>query len=159
MVDKLWKGLAGLLKGRKVTTLIGTGTLRADHRVEVVDGEHAGTVVVGRNVVLAAGSVPHVLPGFEVDGRWVMTSDEFLDLKELPASVAVIGGGVVGCEFASLLSDLGSKVTILEALDGILAGCDGDIVRLVTAHVQEARHRHRDGGQGREPHARRRTEG
>jgi dihydrolipoamide dehydrogenase len=132
VVDKLWKGLAGLLKGRKVTTFIGTGTLRGDHRVEVVDGEHAGTVVVGRNVVLAAGSVPHVLPGFEVDGRWVMTSDEFLDLKELPASVAVIGGGVVGCEFASLLADLGSKVTILEALDGILAGCDGDIVRLVT---------------------------
>ncbi len=132
VVDKLWKGLAGLLKGRKVTTFIGTGTLRADHRVEVVDGEHAGTVVVGRNVVLAAGSVPHTLPGFEVDGRWVMTSDEFLDLKELPASVAVIGGGVVGCEFASLLADLGSKVTILEALDGILAGCDGDIVRLVT---------------------------
>jgi dihydrolipoamide dehydrogenase len=132
VVDKLWKGLAGLLKGRKVTTYIGTGTLLADHRVEVLDGDHAGTVMVGRNVVLASGSVPHVLPGFEVDGRWVMTSDEFLDLKELPASVAVIGGGVVGSEFASLLADLGSKVTILEALDGILAGCDGDIVRLVT---------------------------
>ena len=87
--------------------------------------------MVGRNVVLAAGSVPHTLPGFEVDGRWVMTSDEFLDLKELPASVAVIGGGVIGCEFASLLADLGSKVTILEALDSILAGCDDDIIRLV----------------------------
>ena len=60
-----------------------------------------------------------------------MTSDEFLDLKELPASVVVIGGGVVGCEFASLLADLGSKVTILEALDSILPGCDDDIVRLV----------------------------
>ena len=131
VVDKLFKGLAGLLKGRKVTTLTGTGTLKADRHVEVVDGEDAGRVVVGRNVVLAAGSVPHTLPGFEVDGRWVMTSDEFLDLKELPASVAVIGGGVVGCEFASLLADLGSKVTILEALDSILAGCDDDIVRTV----------------------------
>ena len=87
--------------------------------------------MIGRNVVLAAGSVPRGLPGFEVDGRWVMTSDEFLDLKELPASVAVIGGGVIGCEFASLLADLGSKVTILEALDAILPGCDDDIVRLV----------------------------
>jgi len=131
VVDKLFKGLAGLLKGRKVTTLTGTGTLRADRHVEVVDGEDAGRVVVGRNVVLAAGSVPQTLPGFEVDGRWVMTSDEFLDLKELPASVAVIGGGVIGCEFASLLADLGSKVTILEALDSILAGCDDDIVRTV----------------------------
>ena len=80
VVDKLWKGLAGLLKGRKVTTLIGTGTLKPDRRVEVVDGEDAGRVVVGRNVVLAAGSVPIMLPGFDVDGRWVMTSDEFLDL-------------------------------------------------------------------------------
>ena len=120
VVDKLYKGLAGLLKGRKVTTFSGTGTLEADHRVEVVDGEDAGRVVVGRNVVLAAGSVPPSLPGFEVDGRLIMTSDEFLDLKELPASVVVIGGGVVGCEFASLLADLGSKVTILEALDTIL---------------------------------------
>ncbi len=131
VVGKLYKGLSGLLKGRKVTTLSGTGTLKADRRVEVVDGEDAGRVVVGRNVVLASGSVPYLLPGFEVDGRLIMTSDEFLDLKELPASVVVIGGGVVGCEFASLLADLGSKVTILEALDSILPGCDDDIVRLL----------------------------
>ena len=96
--------------------------------------------------------MPHVLPGFEVDGRWVMTSDEFLDLKELPASVAVIGGGVVGCEFASLLSDLGTKVTILEALDGILAGCDGDIVRLVTRTFKKRGIDIVTGRQGREPH-------
>jgi len=131
VVDKLFKGLSGLLKGRKVTILTGTGTLESGRRVEVTDGEDAGRVVVGRNVVLAAGSVPRTLPGFEVDGRWVMTSDEFLDLKELPASVAVIGGGVIGCEFASLLSDLGTKVTIIEALDTILTGCDDDIIRLV----------------------------
>jgi dihydrolipoyl dehydrogenase len=131
VVDKLWKGLQGLLKGRKVTTFIGTGTLREGRRVEVVDGPDAGKAITGRNVVLAAGSVPYGLPGFEIDGRWVMTSDEFLDLEKLPASVAVIGGGVVGCEFASLLADLGSKVTILEALDAILPGCDEDIVRLI----------------------------
>src|SRR5580693_5333586 len=124
VVDKLFKGLSGLLKGRKVTTLTGTGTLKADHRVEVVDGEDAGRAVVGRNIVLAAGSVPFLLPGFEVDGRLILTSDEFLDLKELPASAVIIGGGVVGCEFASLLADLGTKVTILEALDTILPGCD-----------------------------------
>jgi dihydrolipoamide dehydrogenase len=131
VVDKLFKGLSGLLKGRKVTILTGTGTLKSGRHVEVTDGEDAGRVVVGRNVVLAAGSVPRTLPGFEVDGRWVMTSDEFLDLKELPASAAVIGGGVIGCEFASLLADLGTKVTIVEALDTILTGCDDDIIRLV----------------------------
>ena len=131
VVDKLFKGLSGLLKGRKVTTLSGTGTLEADRRVRVIDGEDAGRVLSGRNVVLAAGSVPRTLPGLEVDGRWVMTSDEFLDLKEIPASVAVVGGGAIGCEFASLLSDLGSKVTILEALDSILNGCVDDFVRLI----------------------------
>jgi dihydrolipoamide dehydrogenase len=131
VVDKLFKGLAGLLKGRKVTILSGTGTLEADHHVRVVDGDDAGRVVTGANVVLAAGSVPRSLPGLEVDGRWVVTSDEFLDLKELPASVAVVGGGAIGCEFASLLSDLGSKVTVLEALPAILTGCDDDITRVV----------------------------
>ncbi len=131
VVDKLFRGLSGLLKGRKVTVLSGTGRLLEGRRVWVTDGVDAGKVVVGRNVVLAAGSVPRTLPGFEVDGRWVMTSDEFLDLKALPASVAVIGGGVIGCEFASLLADLGSKVTILEALDSILVGCDDDVIRAV----------------------------
>ena len=131
VVDKLFKGLAGLLRGRKVTIVSGTGTLEADRRVRVLDGEDAGRVLIGRNVVLAAGSVPRTLPGLDVDGRWVMTSDEFLDLKEVPASVAVIGGGAIGCEFASLLADLGAKVTVLEALDSILTGCDEDIVRLI----------------------------
>jgi dihydrolipoamide dehydrogenase len=131
VVDKLFKGLAGLLKGRKVTVLSGTGSLEADRHVRVVDGDDAGRVLIGRNVVLAAGSVPRTLPGMEVDGRWVMTSDEFLDLKEVPGSVAVIGGGAIGCEFASLLSDLGSKVTILEGLPSILAACDEDITRLI----------------------------
>jgi dihydrolipoamide dehydrogenase len=131
VVDKLFKGLSGLLKGRKVTTFSGTGSLQPGHQVEVVDGDDAGRVVHGRHVVLAAGSVPRTLPGLEVDGRWVMTSDEFLDLKEIPNSVAVIGGGAIGCEFASLLADLGAKVTVLEALDTILPGCDEDIVRLI----------------------------
>src|SRR5271154_6129307 len=122
VVDKLFKGLSGLLKGRKVTIFSGTGALEADRRVRVIDGEDAGRELIGRNVVLAAGSVPRSLPGLEIDGRWIMSSDEFLDLKEIPASVAVVGGGAIGCEFASLLSDLGSKVTVLEALPNILTG-------------------------------------
>jgi len=132
VVDQLFKGLSGLLKGRKVTVFSGTGMLEADHRVRVVDGDDAGTVVVGTDVVLASGSVPRTLSGLEVDGRWVLTSDEFLDLKELPSSVAVVGGGAIGCEFASLLSDLGAKVTVLEFLPSILNECDEDIARLVT---------------------------
>lgn len=131
VVDQLFRGLSGLLKGRKVTVLSGSGTLMPGRRVRVVDGVDAGTEVTGRHVILAAGSVPRTLPGLEVDGKLVVTSDEFLELERVPASVAVVGGGAIGCEFASLLSDLGSKVTVLEALDSILAGCDEDVVAVV----------------------------
>ena len=127
VVDQLWKGLAGLMKRRKVTTFAGTGTLGADHTVTVDDG----TVLKGTSVILAAGSVPRTIPGFDVDGRIVMTSDEVLALDTLPATAAVIGAGAIGCEFASMMSDLGVKVTVLEALPKMLPGCDADVVAVV----------------------------
>ncbi|MGO9455638.1 MAG: dihydrolipoyl dehydrogenase [Acidimicrobiales bacterium] len=131
VVDQLFRGLSGLLKGRRITVVSGTGTLLPGRRVRVVDGDDAGTELVGRHVVLAAGSVPRSLPGLEIDGRLVLTSDEFLDLDRVPPTVAVIGGGAIGCEFASLLSDLGSRVTVLEALDAILPGCDAEVAAVV----------------------------
>ena len=131
VVDTLFKGLSGLLKNRSVTVLSGTGRLGRDHQVEVIDGEDAGTVVIGRSVILAAGSVPRSLPGLEVDGRLVLSSDEFLELDRLPGSAAVVGGGAIGCEFASLLSDLGVEVTVVEGLPSILAGCDVDVANVV----------------------------
>jgi dihydrolipoyl dehydrogenase len=127
VVDQLWKGLQGLMRKRKVTTFIGTGTLGPDHVVTVDDG----TELVGRHVILASGSVPRTIPGFEIDGEFVLTSDEVLDLEKLPATAAVIGGGAIGCEFASMLSDLGCQVTVLEALPKILPGCDKDVADVV----------------------------
>ena len=131
VVDRLHKGLSGLLKGRKVTIFEGTGRLDADLSVSVLDGADAGVVAQGANVILAAGSVPRTLPGFDVDGKIVVTSDEFLDLSTLPATAAVIGGGAIGCEFASMLTDMGTKVTVLEFLPTILAGCDAEVVSVV----------------------------
>ncbi len=131
VVDRLHKGLSGLLKGRKVTIFEGTGRLDADRTVRVVEGADAGVVCRGTDVILAAGSVPRTLPGFEVDGHFVMTSDEFLDLSSLPSSAVVIGGGAIGCEFASMLADMGTTVTILESLPSILAGCDTEVVSVV----------------------------
>jgi dihydrolipoamide dehydrogenase len=119
------------MRGRKIEILDGTGTLEAGRRVRVTDGADAGRVITGHHVVLAAGSVPRTLPSLPVDGELVLTSDEFLDLRHVPPSVAVIGGGAIGCEFASLLSDLGSRVVVFEALDSILTGCDRDIVSVV----------------------------
>ncbi|HET6915718.1 MAG TPA: dihydrolipoyl dehydrogenase [Acidimicrobiales bacterium] len=127
VVDQLWKGLQGLMKKRKVTTFEGTGTLGADHLVRVSDG----TELVGKHVILASGSVPRTIPGFDVDGKLVMTSDEVLSLERLPSSAVVIGGGAIGCEFASMLSDLGTQVTVLEALPKILPGCDKDVADVV----------------------------
>ncbi|MGH9164013.1 MAG: dihydrolipoyl dehydrogenase [Acidimicrobiales bacterium] len=127
VVDQLWKGLAGLMKRRRITTVAGTGQLGPGRTVRVSDG----TELVGGHVVLAAGSVPRTLPGFDVDGRLVMTSDEVLALDRLPATAAVIGGGAIGCEFASMMSDLGVQVTLLEALPQILTGCDPDVAQVV----------------------------
>jgi dihydrolipoamide dehydrogenase len=131
VVDQLFKGLAGLLKGRGVTVFSGSGTLLPGHRVQVAGNDGSTTELTGTDVVLAAGSVPRTIPGFDIDGELVMTSDEVLALERLPASVAVVGGGAIGCEFASLLSDLGTAVTVFEALPTILAGCDDDVVKTV----------------------------
>jgi dihydrolipoamide dehydrogenase len=128
VVDQLFKGLAGLMKGRGITTFAGTGTLGAGHIVRV-SGERETAEIHGEHVVLASGSVPRTIPGFEVDGRLVLTSDEVLALDQLPSEVAVIGGGAIGCEFASMFADLGTKVTLLEALPTLLPGCDEDIVK------------------------------
>ncbi len=130
VVDGLAKGVAGLLKGRNVTVFSGVGSLVADHIVAITAGDGSRLTVTGTNVVLAGGSVPRVLPGFEPGGP-IMTSDEVLDLNYVPARVAVIGGGAIGCEFASMFADLGSAVTILEGLPKILPGCDSDAADVV----------------------------
>ena len=130
VVDQLWKGLAGLMKGRGIVTFEGTGTLLPGRRVRV-EGAGGATEISGRHVVIATGSAPRTIPGFEVDGRLVLTSDEVLALDALPASVAVVGGGAIGCEFASMFSDLGSQVTVLEALPSLLPACDRDVVAVV----------------------------
>jgi len=75
--------------------------------------------------------VPRTIPGFDIDGKLVVTSDELLSIDHLPGSAVVVGGGAIGCEFASMMSDLGTKVTILEALPKILPGCDNDITQVV----------------------------
>jgi len=131
IVDRLWKGVSGLLKGRSVTVFEGTARLDQGQVVAVVDGADAGTNLQAKNVILAAGSVPRTLPGFDVDGKIVLTSDEFLSLTSLPETAAVIGGGAIGCEFASMLADMGTKVTILEGLPSILTGCDVEVAKVV----------------------------
>ncbi len=132
VVDQLHAGLSGLLKRRKVDMYHGVGRLEADGSVTVTHADGATSRIVADNVVLAAGSVVRTIPGFEVDGQFIMTSDEVLELDRVPAKAAVIGGGAIGAEFASMMSDLGAEVTILEAMDKIIPGCDEDVVRALT---------------------------
>lgn len=131
VVDGLVGGLSGLLKKRKVTVFDGVGTLHAGHSVKVTGGASGDVELVGTNVILASGSVPRLIPGFDRDGTRIITSDEVFELQALPKTAVVIGGGAIGCEFASMMSDLGTEVTILEALPKIMPGCDEDIVRVV----------------------------
>ena len=111
VVARLHKGLQGLVKSRKITYVEGLGRLVSPTAVEV-DGQR----YEGRHVVLATGSVPKSLPGLEIDGRLVLNSDHALRLDSVPTSVVVLGGGVIGCEFASVWRSFGAEVTIVEAL-------------------------------------------
>lgn len=122
VIDKLTKGLESLLKGRKVTVVPGFGSIvdAAAHHVRVSDGSE----LMGDALILATGSLPRELPGLEFDGQQILSSDHLLELDEVPARTAIIGGGAIGCEFASYLSDVGSEVTLLEALPAILPGVD-----------------------------------
>jgi dihydrolipoamide dehydrogenase len=135
VVDLQWKGLQSTIKGRGVTTFAGTGRYLGAGAVAVdgtgEDGSPESVTLQATNVILAAGSVVRTIPGFDVDGRYVLTSDEVLFMQELPRSAAVIGGGAIGCEFASMLADLGVAVTVLEGLPKILPGCDEDVARVV----------------------------
>lgn len=122
VVARLFAGLTGLVKARGITVVEGEGRL-VDPRTVEVNGEE----YVGGAVVLASGSYPRSLPGLEVDGRRVLTSEHALALDHVPASVVVLGGGVIGCEFASVWRSFGADVTIVEALPRLVAGEDADV--------------------------------
>lgn len=130
IVNGLVAGIAAMCKGRSVEVLSGIGALGPDHRVTVTHADGTTSQISGRHVILASGSVPRLIPGFERGGP-IMTSDEVLDLSHVPARVAVIGGGAIGCEFASTFADLGAQVTILEGLPKVLPGLDTDVANVV----------------------------
>jgi dihydrolipoamide dehydrogenase len=130
IVDGLVKGIGGMMKARKVTVFSGVGSLGPDRTVSVTMTDGSTAQAQGTCVILAAGSVPRMIPGFDRGGP-IMSSDEVLMLDHVPARVAVIGGGAIGCEFASTFADLGSQVTILEGLPKILPGLDADVANIV----------------------------
>jgi len=111
VIAKNHKGLTGLIKGRGIKIVTGEGRLTGPTTVQVGDDSFTGT-----NVVLATGSYSRTLPGLDLDGDRVMASEHALELDRVPATAIVLGGGVIGCEFASAWTSFGSQVTIVEAL-------------------------------------------
>ncbi|MFH8249906.1 dihydrolipoyl dehydrogenase [Microbacterium sp. B2969] len=114
IVAKKFKGLEGLVKARGITVVTGEGLLEADRAVRVGDDRY-----VGADVILATGSYSRTLPGLEIGGR-ILTSEQALELSEIPSRVVVLGGGVIGVEFASVWRSFGADVTIVEALDHLV---------------------------------------
>ena len=111
VTGRLYKGLQGLIKSRGITYVEGEGRLSSPTTVSVGEASYTG-----RNVVLATGSYARSLPGLEIDGGRVMTSDHALRLDYVPRSAVILGGGVIGVEFASVWKSFGAEVTIVEAL-------------------------------------------
>ncbi|MFI1988167.1 dihydrolipoyl dehydrogenase [Actinoplanes sp. NPDC020271] len=127
VVSRLYKGLTGLLTHNKnITVVAGAGKLVSKDTVEV-DGQR----YTGRNVILATGSYSRSLPGLEVDGTRVLASEHALKLDRVPSSAIVLGGGVIGVEFASVWKSFGADVTIIEALPRLVAAEDEDISKQV----------------------------
>jgi dihydrolipoamide dehydrogenase len=115
VVTRLWKGLVGLIASRKIDVIEGDGRLVSPTSVQVGD-----TVYTGAHVVLASGSESRSLPGLAIDGQRVITSDQALTLDHVPTSAVILGGGVIGVEFASVWRSFGAEVTIVEMLPHLL---------------------------------------
>jgi dihydrolipoamide dehydrogenase len=135
IVDQLHKGVEQLMKKGKIDVYEGTGRILGPSifspmpgtiSVEMADGTE-NEMLVPQNVLIATGSKPATLPRLEIDGELVITSDEAVNMEELPKSIIIVGGGVIGVEWASLFSDLGVDVTVLEYADRILPAEDQDI--------------------------------
>ena len=125
VVGRIYRGVSGLISARQITVVQGAGRLtQSDGRPVVTVGDQT---YLATNLVLATGSYPRSLPGLEIDGTKILTSEQALRLDRLPTSVIVLGGGVIGVEFASAWRSFGVDVTIVEALPRLVSGEDSSI--------------------------------
>ena len=127
IVNRLFGGVEHLLKKNKVDLLKGTGQIVSPGKVLVKDGSKTKEEVSAKNIIIATGSAPVVFKGLPHDKENVLTSDDILELKEIPSSLLIIGGGSVGIEFAYIYNALGCEVTVIEVMDEILPTSDKDV--------------------------------
>ncbi|HET6819231.1 MAG TPA: dihydrolipoyl dehydrogenase [Candidatus Limnocylindria bacterium] len=127
VVDKHVKGVEFLLKKNGVTVIRGNGTLTGPTSVHVSGGESGELDVSGTDLMLATGSAPRSLPGLDIDGERIITSDEALTRGDVPGRVTIVGAGAIGVEWASLYRDFGSEVILVEFLDRVVPLEDADV--------------------------------
>ncbi len=134
-VDRLVKGVQYLFKKNRIALIKGTARLAGAGRVEVklADGTQ---VLAAKNIIIATGAEPSIFPAFGHDGKQVITSDEALSLAEVPERLLIIGGGVIGCEFACIFAELGTRVTIVEAMPSILPMLDKEVSRQLQSYLK-----------------------
>ncbi|MGA9225538.1 MAG: dihydrolipoyl dehydrogenase [Mesobacillus sp.] len=137
IVEQLHKGVQHLMKQGKIDVYEGLGRILGPSifspmpgtiSVEMNNGEE-NEMLIPKNVIVATGSRPRTLTGLEADGQYVMTSDEALAMEELPKSIIIVGGGVIGIEWASMLADFGTEVTVIEYADRIVPTEDKEVSR------------------------------
>lgn len=136
ITDKLSGGVEFLLKQNKVETLEGTARFKTPHIVEVDTGNGIDTVEA-QNVIIATGSRSVEIPGFETDGKYVLSSTEALSLTKIPKKLIVIGGGYIGLELGMMYDKLGTEITIIEMLDSVLFGFDPDLSKVVQRNLKK----------------------
>lgn len=137
IVKQLTGGVASLLAHHKVTVFNGNGVIKDNNSVEVTKADGSVELVEAKNIVIATGSEAATIAALGYDGVNVMTSTEMLNLKEQPKSLLIIGAGVIGCEFASVFSSLGTQVTLVEALDRVLPMVDEEISKRFTMFLKK----------------------
>ncbi|PEK14356.1 dihydrolipoyl dehydrogenase [Bacillus toyonensis] len=135
IVVQLVQGIQYLMKKNKIKVIKGKGKFETDHRLRVTQ-RNKEAIVDGEQFIIAAGSEPTELPFAPFDGEWILNSSHAMSLENIPASLLIVGGGVIGCEFASIYSRLGTKVTIVEMAPQLLLGEDEDIASILREKLE-----------------------
>ncbi|HDR3649309.1 dihydrolipoyl dehydrogenase [Bacillus cereus group sp. Bce001] len=135
IVTQLVQGIQYLMKKNKIKVIQGKAKFETDHRVRVTCGDKE-YVVDGEQFIIAAGSEPTELPFAPFDGKWILNSSHAMSIDNIPKSLLIVGGGVIGCEFASIYSRLGTKVTIIEMAPQLLPGEDEDIANILREKLE-----------------------
>lgn len=136
IVTQLVQGIQYLMKKNKIKVVKGKAKFETDHRVRVVQGDKE-EIIDGEKIIIAAGSEPTELPFGPFDGQWILNSSHAMSLENIPSSLLIVGGGVIGCEFASIYSRLGTKVTIVEMAPQLLPGEDEDIANILREKLEK----------------------